>query len=54
MDIANYLKLFEHGLVPGRLVLERAARIENPEEVLRERLGEDVLKSPPFLQRVSS
>jgi hypothetical protein len=51
-DIANGLKLFEHGLIPGRDVLETYARRENPEELLTERLGEDVLKSPPMMQQL--
>lgn len=49
-DIADYLKLYEHGLVPGRVVLEKGARLENAEELLRERLAEDFAKSPQALQ----
>ena len=49
-DIADWLKLFEHGLSSGRLVLEKGAHIENAEEVLRERLAEDLAKSPEAMQ----
>ena len=45
-DIADFLKLYEHGLVPGRVVLEKGAHIENGEELLRERLAEDLAKDP--------
>lgn len=51
-DIANGGKLFEHGLIPGRDYLETYAHRENAEELMLERLGEDVLKSPPMMQQL--
>lgn len=52
VDIANYLKLYAAGLVPGRVVLENGAGLENADELLRERFGEDVLKSPAMQQQL--
>lgn len=52
VDIANGLKLYSIGAVPIRDVLETYAGRENAEELLRERLGEDVLKSPPMMQQL--
>jgi hypothetical protein len=51
-DIANGLKLYQSGAIPIRDLLETYAGRENPEELLTERLGEDVLKSPPMLQQM--
>lgn len=45
-DIADGLKLYEHGGLPMRDVLESYARRENADELLRERLAEDLAKDP--------
>ena len=52
VNIANGLKLYEHGAIPIRDILETYAGRENAEELLNERLGEDVLKSPPMMQQL--
>jgi hypothetical protein len=52
VDIANGLKLYEVGAIPIRSLLEDYAGRENSEELLRERLGEDVLKSPQMMQQL--
>lgn len=51
-DIANGGKLYEHGLIPGRDYLETYGHRENAEELMLERLGEDVLKSPQMMQQL--
>lgn len=50
MNIRNGQILYEHGLIPGRDFLQTYAARENAEDLLRERLGEDVLKSPQMMQ----
>ena len=52
VNISNGGKLFEHGLIPARDFLETYAGRENAEELLNERLGEDVLKSPQMMQQL--
>lgn len=52
VDIRNGLALFEHGLTSGRDVLETYAGRENATELLRERYGEDVFKSPQYQQKL--
>lgn len=52
MNIANGIKLFEHGGIPVRDLLETYAGRENADELLRERMGEDVLKSPQMMAQL--
>lgn len=46
-DIDDGMKLYEHGGVPMRDVLETYAHRENAEELMRERMIEDIAKSGP-------
>lgn len=46
-DIQDGQSLYEHGLIPGRDWLETYAHRENAEELMRERMIEDVAKSGP-------
>lgn len=48
VDIANGLKLHSIGAIPVRDVLETYAGRENADELMTERLGEDVLRSAPM------
>lgn len=52
VDIANGMKLLSVGAIPVRDLLETYAGRENADELLRERLGEDVLKSPQMMQQL--
>lgn len=52
VDIRNGIALYEHGAIPIRDLLETYAGRENADELLRERLGEDVFKSPQYQQQV--
>jgi len=51
-DISNGLKLYQAGGVPMRDVLETYAGRENSEELMVERLGEDVLRSQPMFAKL--
>lgn len=51
-NIHNGTTLYEHGAIPIRDLLETYAGRENAEELLKERIGEDVLKSPQFMQQL--
>jgi hypothetical protein len=46
MNISNGLKLFQAGIIPARDMLQTYAARENADDLLIERYGEDVLKSP--------
>jgi hypothetical protein len=52
VNISNGLKLYQQGAIPIRDLLETYAARENAEELLQERLGEDVLKSPQMMQQM--
>lgn len=52
VDIANGMKLYQTGAIPIRDLLETYSGRENPDELLRERLAEDVLKSPQMFQQL--
>jgi hypothetical protein len=52
VDIRNGIALYEHGLTSGRDVMETYAGRENATELLRERYGEDMFKSPQYQQKL--
>lgn len=51
-NIHNGTTLYEHGAIPIRDLLETYAGRENAEELLKERIGEDILKSPEFMAQL--
>lgn len=52
VDIRNGIALYEHGAIPIRDLTETYAGRENADELLRERMGEDILKSPQMQQQL--
>lgn len=52
VDIRNGIALYQHGAIPVRDLIETYAGRENADELLRERMGEDVLKSPEMMQQL--
>lgn len=52
MDIANGEKLYQGGGISKRYELENYAHIENADEVMTERLAEDILRSTPMFGKL--
>lgn len=52
VDIRNGVSLYEHGAIPIRDLLETYAGRENADELLKERFGEDLFKSPAYQQKL--
>ena len=54
MNIRNGQTLYEHGGIPMRDFLQTYAGRENAEELMEERMAEDILKSQPMSQQMVS